>query len=79
MAVKVNKIPAGIVIEVRDRNGNSLGCVPADFREFKTGSKGYFAHGKVVCPEEATHLGDPNKGQLQISGNLVIVGSKPRA
>lgn len=78
MAVKTNKIPSSIIIEVKDSKGNVLGSVPADFREFKTGSKGYFAHGKVICPEEATHLGDPKKGQLQISGNMVIVGSKPQ-
>ena len=47
----VNTIPASLVLEVRTPAGVSLGTVVATFREFKTGSVGYYAHGKVVLPE----------------------------
>ena len=44
-----------------------LGEVEAKDKSFKTGSRGYFMHGKVTV----------NGKRYQVSGNLVEIGSKP--
>ena len=50
------------------RNGKVLGTLVADERTFSTGSKGYFAHGKV----------QDGQARLQVSANVVLIGSKPQ-
>ena len=56
-----------LIIEVKDVKGNVLGTLNADYRTFSTGSKGYYVSGKI-----------PGQGvdRLQVSGNMVIIGSK---
>lgn len=54
-----------IAIEI---NGVPCEAVP---RQFSTGSCGYFANGKAPIK-----LPDGSVGKLQVSANLVIVGSK---
>lgn len=58
---------APLIIEVKDVKGNVLGTLTADYRTFSTGSKGYYVSGKI-----------PGQGvdRLQVSGNMVIIGSK---
>lgn len=41
------KMPSGLIVEVKTTDGQSLGIVTAGVREFKTGSIGYYANGKV--------------------------------
>lgn len=56
-----------LVIEVKDVKGNVLGTLNADYRTFSTGSKGYYVSGKIP---------GVNTDRLQVSGNMVIIGSK---
>jgi hypothetical protein len=42
----------------------------ADSHDFKTGSRGYFASGKIALP---------NGERAQVSCSVVIIGSKPDA
>ena len=46
----INTMPTSLTLEVKTPTGVSLGVVVATLREFKTGSIGYYAHGKVVLP-----------------------------
>lgn len=43
----------------------------ASEKDFKTGSSGYYASGKVVSPD--------GKSTLQCTMNLVIIGSRPES
>lgn len=56
-----------LVVEVKDMKGNVLGTLNADYRTFSTGSKGYYVSGKIP---------GVNTDRLQVSGNMVIIGSK---
>jgi hypothetical protein len=51
-------------------NGVPIQATP---KEFSTGSVGYNINGKVPI-----QLPDGTVGKLQVSGNLVLVGSKPK-
>ena len=59
--------PEPITIEVKDVRGNVLGTLKADYRTFSSGNKGYWMSGKI-----------PGQGadRLQVSGSVVIIGSK---
>ena len=50
--------------------GSNFGTLTANQKEFKTGSKGFFGHGKIT---------DPDTGKkYQVACNIVEIGSKPK-
>lgn len=51
---------------IKDEDGKTLGMIPLQPKDFKTGSKGYFGQGK-------TQVGDE---RLQIQVQAVLIGSK---
>lgn len=50
-------------------DGHSAGAVDLLEKTFKTGSKGYYANGKIVIDGK----------KFQVGGNFVEIGSKPKA
>lgn len=61
--------PNALSMTITDNQGNVLGIVPATYKEFKTGSVGYYASGKIV---NAT-----TGAKYQVGCNIIKVGSKP--
>lgn len=66
------KVPANgaaaVVLEVRTPSGEVWGQIMAPYKEFKTGSLGYYANGKVI---------DPKTGErYQVGCNIILIGSK---
>lgn len=55
-----------IIAELKDQNGQSIAILTVPPKEFKTGSKGYYANAKTVI--------DGKSYQIQVQ--LVEVGSK---
>lgn len=55
-----------IIIEIKNDNGQVLGLLTAPPKDFKTGSKGYYANSKIEI--------DGKRYQAQIQ--LVEIGSK---
>ncbi len=49
-------------------DGKAVGILVPEEKEFRTGSKGYFAQGKVAVGGK----------RYQVSCNLVEIGSKPK-
>jgi hypothetical protein len=60
--------PATLLIEFKTRDGEVWGTLTADAREFKTGSKGFYANGKLKNPK--------NGMPYQVGTNIILVGSK---
>ena len=58
-----------IIAELKDEKGNLIGMLTLPPKDFKTGSKGFYANTKVDI--------DGKKYQAQIQ--LVEIGSKPKA
>jgi hypothetical protein len=58
-----------IIVELKTDTGQSLGVMTAPPKDFKTGSKGYYANGKLEI--------EGRRYQVQIQ--LVEIGSKPAA
>lgn len=71
MADETDKGPATLVLEIKLPSGEVWGQIVAPFKEFKTGSTGYYANGKVINPE----TGD----RFQVGCNIIKIGSKPAA
>lgn len=63
------KAPKVIMLTITGPNGESWGEVAAAAKEFKTGSVGFYASGKIANPAnpEATY---------QVGCNIILVGSK---
>lgn len=59
---------AMITVEFK-QDGQMVGLLTADAKEFKTGSKGYFGMGKIQIGEK----------RYQVQVQLVEIGSKPKA
>ena len=59
-----------VVLEIKTPTGETWGQLTAPFREFKTGSTGYYASGKVTNP----HTGE----KYQVGCNIILVGSKKK-
>ncbi len=57
-----------ITVEFK-QDGQMVGLMTADPKEFKTGSKGYFGMGKIQMGEK----------RYQVQVQLVEIGSKPKA
>jgi len=63
-----NEKPEEIIVEFKDDKNEIWGELSASEKEFKTGSKGFYAFGK---------LENPHSGELyQVSCNIVLIGSK---
>jgi hypothetical protein len=69
MAKKVDTdAPAALIIEFRTPSGEIWGTLTAEGKEFKTGSTGFYANGKIKNPK--------NGFPYQIGTNIILVGSK---
>ena len=55
-----------LVAEIKDAEGKSISILSLPEKEFKTGSKGYYANGKLSIGEK----------RYQIQVQLVEIGSK---
>ena len=58
-----------IIVEMKDTNGKMVGSLAAQPKQFKTGSRGFYANGKIEI--------DGKRYQAQIQ--LVEIGSKPKS
>jgi hypothetical protein len=56
-----------ITVEFK-QDGQLVGLMSADSKEFKTGSKGYYANGKISIGEK----------RYQVQVQMVEIGSKPK-
>lgn len=64
-----NDAPSALIIEFKTPTGEVWGTLRADAREFKTGSTGFYANGKIK---------NPNTGNgYQVGTNIILIGSKP--
>ncbi len=69
MAKKVDTdAPPALIIEFRTRDGEVWGQLTAEGREFKTGSTGFYANGKIKNPK--------NGFPYQVGTNVILIGSK---
>ncbi len=69
MAKKVDDdAPKALIIEFKTTDGEVWGTLTAEAREFKTGSTGYYANGKLKNPK--------NGFPYQVGTNIILVGSK---
>ncbi|HEY9754967.1 MAG TPA: hypothetical protein V6C97_07400 [Oculatellaceae cyanobacterium] len=60
--------PPALIIEFRTAAGEVWGTLNAEAKEFKTGSVGFYANGKVKNPK--------NGMPYQVGTNIILVGSK---
>lgn len=69
MAKKVDAdAPAALIIEFKTATGEVWGTLTASGREFKTGSTGFYANGKIKNPQ--------NGSAYQVGTNIILIGSK---
>ena len=69
MAKKVDADkPPSLIIEFKSPSGEVWGVLTAESREFKTGSTGFYANGKIKNPK--------NGFPYQIGTNIILIGSK---
>ena len=66
-AAKVDGPPA-VILEIRTPTGEVWGQIMAPAKEFKTGSCGFYANGKVIDPQTGT--------RYQVGCNIILIGSK---
>jgi len=60
--------PEALTLELRTPDGQVWGTLAAASKEFKTGSVGFYANGKVT---------NPKSGRVyQVGANIILVGSK---
>jgi hypothetical protein len=50
MAVKDEKAPEALQVVILDGNGKEWARLFANQKDFKTGSKGFYANGKITTP-----------------------------
>lgn len=60
--------PATLTLEIRGAAGEAWGTLIASAKEFKTGSVGFYATGKVINPKSGA--------KYQLGANVILVGSK---
>ena len=60
--------PATLTLEIRGAAGEAWGTIIASAKEFKTGSVGFYATGKVINPKSGA--------KYQVGANIILVGSK---
>lgn len=63
------KAPKVIVLTITGPNGEKWGELVAAAKEFKTGSVGFYASGKIVNP-------DNPEANYQVGCNVTLIGSK---
>jgi hypothetical protein len=66
--VRDETAPGAVNLEVRTPEGELWGTIIASAREFKTGSVGFYAHGKVTNPKSGL--------KYQVGANITLIGSK---
>lgn len=60
--------PPTLILEIKTPSGENWGQIIASAKEFKTGSTGFYANGKVT---------NPNTGaRYQLGANIILIGSK---
>jgi hypothetical protein len=72
MAFQDEKAPASLIIEVKDAQGKSWGAAIALPKEFKSGSRGFYANAKIVNPDNPA-------ARYQCGLTFTLIGSKPSA
>ncbi len=60
--------PPAVLLEVRTPSGEVWGQIMAPAKEFKTGSLGYYANGKIIDPKTGA--------RYQVGCNIILIGSK---
>jgi hypothetical protein len=60
--------PAALTIEIKTSSGEVWGTLVAGAKEFKTGSVGFYASGKVTNPRSGA--------RYQVGMNIILIGSK---
>ena len=60
--------PAALTIEIKTSSGEVWGTIVAGAKEFKTGSVGFYANGKVTNPKSGA--------RYQVGMNIILIGSK---
>ena len=60
--------PQRLILEFKTPEGEVWGTLTAEAKEFKTGSVGFYANGKVKNPK--------NGLPYQVGTNIILVGSK---
>jgi hypothetical protein len=60
--------PPVLIIEFKTPQGEVWATITAEGREFKTGSTGFYANGKIKNPK--------NGMPYQVGANIILVGSK---
>lgn len=60
--------PPALIIEFKTTDGESWGTITASGKEFKTGSVGFYANGKVTNPKGGA--------RYQVGANITLIGSK---
>ncbi len=60
--------PATITLELKTPTGEVWGTIVASAKEFKTGSVGFYANGKVTNPKSGA--------RYQVGANITLIGSK---
>ena len=63
-----NDKPDSLIIEFKSPNGEVWATITAPAKDFKTGSSGFYANGKVKNPK--------NGLPYQVGCNIILVGSK---
>ena len=63
-----SEAPAAVTLEVRTPSGEVWGQIVASHKEFKTGSVGYYANGKVINPKTGS--------RYQVGASIILIGSK---
>jgi hypothetical protein len=67
-AKRDEQAPPALIIEFKTANGEVWGHLTADAKEFKTGSVGFYANGKVKNPKTGL--------AYQVGTNIILIGSK---
>ncbi len=60
--------PQAVILEIRTPSGEVWGQIMAPAKEFKTGSSGFYANGKVIDPQTGN--------RYQVGCNIILIGSK---
>ena len=68
MAKRDTDAPPNLIIEFKTASGEIWGTLNAEAKEFKTGSVGFYANGKVKNPK--------NGSAYQVGTNIILIGSK---
>ena len=66
--VRDSDAPPSLTVEIKSSDGTVWGTLIAGGKEFKTGSVGFYANGKITNPAS----GKP----YQVGANIILVGSK---